>query len=50
MIIQRTTVEARIHALQAMKKVLEKLVAECSGWAPLSSCPILEALDTEKLK
>jgi MerR family copper efflux transcriptional regulator len=43
-------VEARIHALQAMKKVLEKLVAECSGWAPLSSCPILEALDTEKLK
>jgi MerR family mercuric resistance operon transcriptional regulator len=43
-------VEARIHALQAMKKVLEKLVAECPGWAPLSSCPILEALDTEKLK
>jgi MerR family copper efflux transcriptional regulator len=40
-------VEQRIRALQSMKKALDKLVAECSGSAPISACPILEALDTD---
>jgi hypothetical protein len=41
-------IEERIRALQAMKKALGKLVAECSGYGSVSACPILEALDAEK--
>lgn len=40
----------RIGTLQAMRKVLTKLVAQCSGKGPVSDCPILEALDSENRK
>jgi MerR family transcriptional regulator, copper efflux regulator len=41
-------IEAKIRSLQAMRTALLKLVAECSGQGPATSCPILEALDSEK--
>ncbi len=40
-------VEAKIQALQNMKKALTKLSKTCSGRGPTSECPILDALDTE---
>lgn len=40
-------VEERIRALRSMKKALEQLVAQCSDRAPISACPILEALDLD---
>jgi MerR family mercuric resistance operon transcriptional regulator len=40
-------IEEKIRGLQAMKKALAKLVAECSGRGPITKCPILEALDAE---
>jgi len=43
-----TAIDAKIRALQAMRKVLTKLVAECVGHGPITDCPILEALDTEE--
>src|SRR5216684_3342370 len=39
-------IEAKIQALERMKKALRKLVAACSGRGPTSACPILEALET----
>ena len=41
-------VEAKIHALQAMRKALTRLAAACVGRGPVSDCPILEALDSER--
>lgn len=41
-------INAKIVALQAMKKALTKLVAECSGRGPITECPILESLDAEE--
>jgi len=38
-------IEAKIHALERMRKALKKLVASCSGRGPTSACPILEALE-----
>ena len=40
--------DGRISSLRAMRRVLSKLVAQCSGEGPVSECPILEALDAEK--
>jgi MerR family copper efflux transcriptional regulator len=40
-------IEEKIRALQAMKKALAKLVAECAGRGPVTDCPILDALDAE---
>lgn len=38
--------DKRIRSLQAMRRVLSKLADECTGQdAPLSACPILDALD-----
>ncbi len=40
-------IEKKIQTLQAMKDALRKLVKECSpANAPVSDCPILEALDS----
>lgn len=41
-------IEEKIRSLQAMKKALAKLVAECVGREPITDCPILDALDTEE--
>ena len=41
-------VEAKIEALQKIKKALTKLMKTCSGRGPTSECPILDALDTEE--
>ena len=40
--------DGKISSLRAMRRVLLQLVARCSGEGPVSECPILEALDTEK--
>jgi MerR family mercuric resistance operon transcriptional regulator len=40
-------VEAKIEALQKIKKALTKLTRTCSGRGPTSECPILDALDAE---
>jgi|SRR5215813_11779013 len=42
------TIDAKIRALQAMKRALTKLVAECAGHGPITDCPILDALDAEE--
>lgn len=38
-------INEKVRTLQAMKKALTGLIGECSGNAPVSHCPILEALD-----
>lgn len=38
-------IDARIRALQGMKRVLENITEACHGQGPLSDCPILEALE-----
>lgn len=40
-------IEDKIRALQAMKKALTKLVAQCTGHGPITACPILESLDAD---
>ena len=40
-------IEAKIRALEAMRKGLAKLVRECSGKGPVTECPILEVLNSE---
>ena len=38
-------IEEKVRTLRRMKKALAKLTAACSGRAPVSECPILEALE-----
>ena len=40
-------IEERIAQLDAMKRALGELVAQCRGEGLLSECPILDALDEE---
>lgn len=40
-----TEVEGKIRKLQDMQEALQKLVARCNGYGPVSTCPIIEALD-----
>lgn len=42
-------IEGRIETLERMKRALMKLIASCRGQGPISECPILEALDSEKI-
>src|SRR4029450_6063626 len=39
-------IEAKIRALQAMKRALTHLVEECPGEGEMTDCPILASLDT----
>ncbi|MBA3692260.1 MAG: MerR family DNA-binding protein [Acidobacteria bacterium] len=41
-------IEAKIKTLSAMKKALVKLKAACNGNGPISECPILESIGSEK--
>jgi MerR family transcriptional regulator, copper efflux regulator len=41
-------ISEKIQALTAMKRVLSKLVTECSGERPLAECPILESLENKE--
>lgn len=41
-------IEAKMRSLKAMRGALLTLVAECSGQGPATSCPILDALNSEK--
>ena len=41
-------VEAKILALQRIRKALVKLTTVCRGSGPTSECPILDALDKEE--
>ncbi len=38
-------IEEKVRTLRRMKKALVKLTAACNGRAPVSECPILEALE-----
>lgn len=38
-------IDAKIHTLQSMKRVLEALSEACPACGPSSECPILESLD-----
>lgn len=40
-------IDAKVRSLLAMRNALLKLVKQCSGKAPATECPILEALDME---
>jgi len=40
-------IEAKIRALQGMKKTLVAITAACDGCAPVNACPILGALEAE---
>jgi MerR family copper efflux transcriptional regulator len=42
-------IDQRIAALKRMKTALAKLATACSGRGPTSKCPILDALESEKL-
>lgn len=41
-------IDEKIRALKGMRKALSNLMAECSGKGPVTDCPILESLDSEK--
>lgn len=41
-------IEEKIMALEAMKKALSKLASTCAGRGPVTRCPILECLGSEK--
>lgn len=43
-------IDAKVRALQAMRKGLSKLVRECSGEGPITECPILETLNSEDIR
>lgn len=38
-------IDGKIRALRSMRKVLSRLVGECSGKGPVTECPILESLN-----
>ncbi len=41
-------IEEKIRSLRTMGKALRKLVAECSGGAPVTDCVILDALERKR--
>ena len=41
-------IEGKIASLEAMRKALRKLAGACAGRGPVSRCPILECLGSEK--
>ena len=40
-------IEEKVRSLQAMRRALLKLVAECAGRGPVTDCPILLSLNAE---
>lgn len=42
-------IEQKIQALQKMKQALSDLTAACNGDAPVSKCPILQALEGKEV-
>lgn len=40
-------IEQKVRVLEAMKRTLRKLTAQCDGCGPLAECPILESLEEE---
>ncbi len=41
-------IDEKIRTLRAMRRALGSLVQECSGRGPVTECPILEGIDSEK--
>ena len=41
-------IEERVAQLEAMKRALGELVAQCRGEGPLTDCPILDALEEDE--
>ena len=44
--VKITAINEKIRTLQRMKETLVRLTSACDGCAPVSACPILEALET----
>lgn len=42
------TIDVKIRTLKAMRRVLAKLVSECTGGGGTSECPILDALEDDR--
>jgi len=42
-------IDGKIRTLKAMETVLSRLMDRCSGCGPVSDCPILESIDSEKV-
>jgi Hg(II)-responsive transcriptional regulator len=40
-------IDNKIRSLKAMQKALRSLIAECSGKAPITQCPILDSLESD---
>lgn len=40
-------IDQKIRSLNAMQKALRSLIAECTGKAPVSQCPILDSLESD---
>jgi len=40
-------IDEKMHALDAIRKALTRLIGECSGKGSVTECPILDALDPE---
>lgn len=45
--IRIRSIDEKIRTLQAMRRALSKLTAECKGRGAISECPILESLDDD---
>jgi len=43
-------IDEKVCMLRAMRKALSSLMSECIGRSPVSKCPILGALDSERKK
>ena len=41
-------VEDKIHSLQAIRNALLRLTSACTGRGPVSECPILDSIDSER--
>lgn len=41
-------IEDKIQGLQAIRRALARLIRSCPGRAPITDCPILEALSSDK--
>lgn len=43
-------IDEKMRALRRMRRALSTLIEECAGERPITDCPILEALATERVR
>lgn len=41
-------IDEKLRSLRAVQKALKSLIAECSGEAPVTRCPILDSLESDE--